>query len=124
MHIDHYRTRKNSTGLTDTLAGNGPDPGESEPLETETCRMDNCMLPMIQSLPEKYRDAVMMAEVDGLTQKEIAGKLGISISGAKSRVQRGRAIMKGMLLDCCRFYFDRRGNIIDYDRRSPSSDTP
>ena len=121
--VDHYRTRKNSAELPEALAGSEPNPGQSEPVESETCRMDNCLLPMIQSLPEKYRDAMMMAEVDGLTQKEIAAKLGLSLSGAKSRIQRGRALMKGMLLDCCKFDFDRRGNVIDYDRKKPATDT-
>jgi RNA polymerase sigma-70 factor (ECF subfamily) len=122
--VDHYRARKDSTELPETIPDGGPDSTEEALPEAETCRMDNCMLPMIQSLPDKYRDAVIMAEIDGLPQKQIAEKLGISLSGAKSRVQRGRAMMKGMLLDCCRFDFDRRGNVIDYDRRKPAADAP
>jgi RNA polymerase sigma-70 factor (ECF subfamily) len=68
---------------------------------------------MIYSLPEPYRDALVLTEFEGLTQKEMAERLGISISGAKSRVQRGREPLKQMLLERCEFEFDRLGRIID-----------
>ena len=60
-----------------------------------------------------------MAEVEGLTQKELAEKEGLSLSGAKSRVQRGRSMMKKVLTDCCQFEFDRRGGVVGYQRKGP-----
>lgn len=33
-------------------------------------------------------------------------------------MQRGRKMLKEMLLECCHFEFDRRGNVIDYNRNS------
>jgi RNA polymerase sigma-70 factor, ECF subfamily len=68
---------------------------------------------MIYSLPERYREALVLTEFDGLTQQELADRLNISLSGAKSRVQRGRAQLKQMLNECCTFEFDRRGKAID-----------
>jgi RNA polymerase sigma-70 factor (ECF subfamily) len=68
---------------------------------------------MIRTLPEPYRDALVLTEFEGLTQKEMAARLGISLSGAKSRVQRGREQLKRMLLARCEFEFDRLGRIID-----------
>ena len=73
-----------------------------------------CLKPMIDDLPEKYRQAVVLTEYENLTQKEMSQKLGLSLSGAKSRVQRAREKLKGTLLACCHFDFDRRGNILDY----------
>jgi RNA polymerase sigma-70 factor (ECF subfamily) len=73
---------------------------------------------MIYSLPEPYRDAVVLTELEGLTQRELANRLGISLSGAKSRVQRGRAQLKQMLDECCTFEFDRRGKVIDCTPRA------
>ena len=55
-----------------------------------------------------------VTEYQGLTQRELAEKLGLSFSGAKSRVQRAREKLKKMLLDCCHFELDRRGKVIDY----------
>jgi RNA polymerase sigma-70 factor, ECF subfamily len=52
---------------------------------------------VIRSLPEGYRGAVRLAEVEGLSQQEVADRLGLSLSGAKSRVQRGRVLLKGVL---------------------------
>ena len=49
-----------------------------------------------------------------MPQKEIAERESISLSGAKSRIQRGRKSLENMLLDCCRFQLDTRGNILDY----------
>ena len=66
-------------------------------------------------LEEHYRQALMMSEMEGLTQKEVAKKEGLSLSGAKSRVQRGREMVKEMLLDCCRFEFDHRGSVMDHE---------
>ncbi len=69
---------------------------------------------MIDDLPDKYRQAIILTEYDGLTQKQVAEKLGLSLTGAKSRVQRARKRLKEMLLECCHFEFDRLGNILDY----------
>jgi RNA polymerase sigma-70 factor (ECF subfamily) len=73
---------------------------------------------MIYSLSEPYRDALVLTEFEGLTQKELAERLGISLSGAKSRVQRGREQLKVMLHECCTFEFDRRGRVIDCTPRA------
>ena len=77
--------------------------------------MGGCLLPMIRALPETCREAVMLSEIEGLTQKEVAARQGLSLPGAKTRVQRGRAMMKQMLLGCCHFEFDSRGTVIDYE---------
>ena len=70
---------------------------------------------LVDDLPYDYRQALLLTEYEGLTQKELAERLGISISGAKSRVQRAREKVKQMLLNCCHFQFDRLGRIIDYE---------
>jgi RNA polymerase sigma-70 factor (ECF subfamily) len=55
-----------------------------------------------------------MVEFEGVSQTELADRLGISVSGAKSRVQRGRKMLRDILMKCCHFEFDRYGTIIDY----------
>lgn len=69
---------------------------------------------MIDDLPPDYREALTLAEVDNLTQREVAERLGLSLSGAKSRVQRGREQLRRMLARCCHVELDTRGNAIDY----------
>jgi len=70
---------------------------------------------LVENLPCEYREALLLTEYEGLNQRELAERLGLSISGAKSRVQRAREKVKLMLLECCHFQFDRRGRIIDYE---------
>lgn len=69
---------------------------------------------MIDDLPEKYSQALYLVEFEGLSQIELANRLGISVSGAKSRVQRGRQLLRDSLMKCCHFEFDRFGTIIDF----------
>lgn len=67
---------------------------------------------MIGALPATLREAVRMYEIDGLSQSEIADRLNISLSGAKSRIQRARRQLEQLLLGSCQIELDRRGNVI------------
>ena len=58
-----------------------------------------CLNKLMYTLPEKYREAVVLTEIENLSQTELAERLGISYSGAKSRVQRGRQMLKEKLTD-------------------------
>lgn len=79
-----------------------------------------CLRPMTQHLPPHYRDAIMLVELEGVTHREAATRHGISISGMKSRVQRGRQMLKRALEDCCQVHFGPAGAIDDYTTRDPS----
>lgn len=70
---------------------------------------------IIDMLPEASREALRLSEIDELTQQAVADRLGLSLSGAKSRVQRGRSQLKEALLKCCRFDLDRHGNVTECD---------
>jgi RNA polymerase sigma-70 factor (ECF subfamily) len=54
---------------------------------------------------------------EGVPQVDAARRLGISTSGMKSRVQRGRRLLREALLACCEVSLDRRGGIAAF--RSP-----
>jgi RNA polymerase sigma-70 factor, ECF subfamily len=73
-----------------------------------------CLRPFIDSLPDHYREAVELSELRGLSQRETADRLGLSLSGAKSRVQRARQRLEELVLACCQVEFDSRGEIMDY----------
>ena len=107
---DYYRQQKATVELPEAL------PVPDEPVFEDEVIRD--LIPgvkaMVESLPATYREALILTEYEGLTQRELAQRLGLSFSGAKSRVQRAREKLKTMLLDCCHFEFDRLGKIIDY----------
>ena len=71
----------------------------------------------VNALPDNYREALVLYEMKGLSQKEVADQLGLSYSNARSRVQRGRQLLKKNLTDCCTFNVDVYGNIIEYNSK-------
>ena len=66
-----------------------------------------------KDLDPKYQEALQLVDIEGITQVELANRLGISVSGAKSRVQRGREQLKQKLIDCCPVKTDQYGNILE-----------
>lgn len=77
----------------------------------------NCFDGLIDELPEEQQRALVMYEIEGLSQKAIAKAESISLAAAKSRIQRGRKNLKTLIQECCELQFDRRGNIIDYQQQ-------
>lgn len=95
----------------------------SSPEETNLTQQLAQWLPTaIDFLPDVYRDALYLTEIEGLSQKEVAERLGLSYSGAKSRVQRGREKLKEIVLQCCEVATDRYGNVLGYHPRRRKCD--
>ncbi|MEW6180419.1 MAG: RNA polymerase sigma factor SigZ [Chloroflexota bacterium] len=108
--VDYYRARRASQPLPEWLSA--PEAEDEESVEKElTC----CLLPMIEELPPKYRHAIFLSEIEGVPQHQIAQNQQVSLSAVKSRVQRGRRMLKKMFEDCCRFVFDVRGGLMFYE---------
>jgi len=63
--------------------------------------LEKCLTPFINNLEPKYSEAIKLTEIGELTQKQYAEALGISYSGAKSRVQRAKKQLKTLFFDCC-----------------------
>jgi RNA polymerase sigma-70 factor (ECF subfamily) len=110
--IDYYRSQRPTVDIPEGL----PQP-EADPGEKVTQELSECLPRMIQLLPEKYRETVVLSELKGLSQKEVADVQGTSLSGTKSRVQRGRVLLKNMLAECCRLEFDHGGRLCGYERK-------
>jgi len=117
---DHYRRKSaERRGMADFKFENVEDAVMDHQASDQARRdMADCVLPFIQSLPEIYRDALLLTDLEGLTQRAAARRLGVSNSGMKSRVQRGRSRLKHALLQCCVVEIDRLGGVVDYERRA------
>ena len=85
---------------------------EEEAQSINTTIAECCIKPFILKLPDHYREAIWITEFQNVSQKELAEKLNISYSGAKSRVQRGREKLKELILTCCAYQSDAYGNLI------------
>lgn len=106
---DYYRGRRQFVELPDEYAAtSAADEDEA------ASQLASGLRAMIGSLPPTYQEALRLAEIEGLSQKEVAERLDLSYSGAKSRVQRGRRLLREALVNCCHIELDRRGGIIDY----------
>lgn len=123
--IDHYRApgrrRETPAGLAADLEAHQSSSTrttaseDSGQLRTE---LAGCLRPMIERLSGEYRQAVILVDLEGLAQQEAAAQLGLSLSGMKSRVQRGRRQLKGMLEACCTIELDQRRGVVGYDVRN------
>lgn len=113
---DYYRERRHAMpldepGMENRLVASDPEePGAVEELAPG-------LRAVVEALPERYRQALILTEYEGLNQRELAERLGISFSGAKSRVQRARQKVMDVLLACCHFEFDARGVLCCYRAR-------
>jgi RNA polymerase sigma-70 factor (ECF subfamily) len=114
---DALRARLRRHGRTDGLE----DDIEAAPDETDVpaaqAELAPCLTGMIERLSEPYRSAIALTSLQGLTQAEAAKRAGVSVSGMKSRVQRGRDQLRRMLLRCCEIAVDARGGVSDFHRR-------
>jgi RNA polymerase sigma-70 factor (ECF subfamily) len=83
-----------------------------------------CVTPFVARLPETYRHAVTLVELQGLSQADAAVIEGISLSGMKSRVQRGRRMLREMFEECCSLKIDARGHVMEAERRDADTCGP
>lgn len=107
--VDHYRAQRTWEQLPAELPDLGPE-------QNHIAELAPCLQPLIADLPEPYRLALVLSEIEGLKQKEVAKRLGLSHSGAKSRVQRGRKMLRDLLFEHCDIATGKNG-IIDYEPR-------
>jgi RNA polymerase sigma-70 factor (ECF subfamily) len=92
-----------------------------EPDDAARRALAGILRPFAERLPAIYREVITLSELDELPHAEIARRLSISVSGVKSRVQRGREQLHKMLTDCCNISLDARGGIVDCVPRDPAS---
>jgi RNA polymerase sigma-70 factor (ECF subfamily) len=77
-----------------------------------------CLKDMLQRIPAKYREAIELTEFENLSQMQLAARLNISYSGAKSRVQRAREMMRTRMLERYKIKLDAYGNAVVCEDRT------
>lgn len=93
--VDLYRARRPTEELPEDRAA-------QEPQDDPVIELATCVPEMIERLPQTYRDALRLSEIDGTPQRLVAQQMDLSLSGAKSRVQRGRVLLRRLIERCCR----------------------
>ncbi len=105
--VDALRRRRPQVDLDDSLAA------APEPDARLQAAVDDALRTMLGQLGPEDREALVVTELEGRTQRELADRLGLSPSGAKSRVQRARRRLRKLLLDCCHFELDGQGRVLE-----------
>ena len=95
--VNHYRTTFKYEPIELTAWENIAENDEGQPSQID----ESYIRAVIHTLPAIYRDALILTHLGDLSQKALAKKLGISISGAKSRVQRAREKLKEQIVKNC-----------------------
>jgi RNA polymerase sigma-70 factor (ECF subfamily) len=118
--IDHARRRaRHPVVAGDDVGDELPAPApEEEADDREAARLlASCVSVFVARLPSPYREAITLVELQGLTAREAAALVGISVSGMKSRVQRGRAQLRELFERCCEIALDARGKVTAFSPR-------
>ena len=114
---DHHRRQaRRRQHACASAAGAAADDGD----ELLQQGLEMCMAHFIARLPPRYREAISLTELEGVTQSRAAAMVGITLSGMKSRVQRGRAQLRAMFASCCEVSSDGRGRVMSCDAKPPS----
>jgi RNA polymerase sigma-70 factor, ECF subfamily len=113
--MDYFRQTKAADNVQVDL---DEEPHQKEMHQKLSC----CILPFIHQLPDKDKEILLLTYNKKMNQKELAGHLGISYSGAKSRVQRSREKLKNLFEECCAIEYDKYGYVIDYSKKDSPVD--
>lgn len=112
---DHHR-RRGAAGVESAVEDELPPPAE------DGSNLDHVVAGWLEAhlreLDPADAEALRLVDLEGKTQRELAARQGLSLSGAKSRVQRARAKLRARLEACCAFAQDARGGILEARRRA------
>jgi RNA polymerase sigma-70 factor (ECF subfamily) len=121
---DHYRRtgRRHEVFAVDhEVVGDDGADGWIDDQDAVVSDLANCIRPLVDALPDDYRRALELTDLEGRTQAEAADIEGISVSGMKSRVQRGRRLFAALVRNCCEVTTDSRGEVVDFNLRPGGS---
>jgi RNA polymerase sigma-70 factor (ECF subfamily) len=102
--IDHLRSYKALGELRPDFPANDE---ERAPLASLT----SCLPRALSEMPEEDREALTLCDLEGLPQAEYARRKGLSLPGAKSRLQRARRRLGEHLRQACQVRFDESGQV-------------
>lgn len=111
--IDYYRSKRPMLELPEDLQSEDDQDDASQQLSL-------CLLPMVKQLPAIYRDALIAVDFEACPQQVLADEEGVSLSAIKSRVSRGRQLLRKSLVACCHIETSGSGDVEDFYQKSPA----
>jgi RNA polymerase sigma-70 factor (ECF subfamily) len=116
---EHHRLRvKHPLPKEEPIITEHPEAIEDDEDDRAASReLSSCVTLFVAQLPSPYREAITLTELEGLTQREAADMMGVSLAAMKSRVLRGRAKLRELMEACCQIALDARGKVLSYEPR-------
>jgi RNA polymerase sigma-70 factor (ECF subfamily) len=115
---DRFRDAHVHAPLPDDIPDIQPD--EAPPVDS----LSQCLPRVLSELSAEDRMAITFCDIEGNSQQALAEHLGVSLPGAKSRIQRARQRLREQLVGSCQVRFDENGDVCCFVPRPPLSETP
>lgn len=104
---DQLRRKRETVALPENLVVSGNDADEID----EVDRLSVCLPRVLSELAAEDREVIELCDLGGVTQARFAAMKGLSLSGAKSRIQRARRRLRAQLLEVCQVKLDPMGKV-------------
>ncbi len=105
--MDHFRKTQRSTELKTDV------PGVEEGAVYQEA--GEFIAPLLKLLPPKYAVPLELSDIKGMKQQEVAKELGLTLTATKTRVQRGRKLLKEEIMSCFHVEVDQKGQLMAFD---------
>lgn len=109
---DRLRLKRETVELPQDLAA---DSVEADAVDS----LAACLPRVLSELNAEDREAITLCDIQGLSQQAFARLKGLSLPGAKSRVQRARKRLRQQLTSACQVRFEANGQVSDFVPRTP-----
>jgi RNA polymerase sigma-70 factor (ECF subfamily) len=110
--VDRLRLARNTVELPEDLSAETEEAAAVDSLVA-------CLPRVLSELGPEDREAITLCDLEGLPQEEYARRKGLSLPGAKSRVQRARKRLRDQLTLVCQVRLNAAGHVSDFARRAP-----
>jgi RNA polymerase sigma-70 factor (ECF subfamily) len=123
--IDHWRKRRRATPvpIDAAEAALGELPDETDDGEALQQTVAAYLAEAITRLDAPYRETLTLTEIKGAKYADAARMLGVSLAAIKSRVLRGRELLRQALVRCCEIELGATGRVLDCTPKNPSACT-
>ncbi len=111
--VDRLRLSREQVPLPDDLLAEAPP--ETDPVDL----LSHCLPRVLSELSAEDREAIVLCDIQGMTQKAFAQRLRLSLPAAKSRVLRARLRLRAQLAEACQLTFDEEGKVCCFVPRPP-----
>jgi len=110
--VDHHRRQRQMVEVDGNLSA----PEVEIPA---IISLSECLPHALGALSEEDREAITLCDLEGMKRADYAELKGLTLPGAKSRVQRARQRLKQALQERCNICYDETGAICCYVPQPP-----